>query len=792
MQPVRAARWRDRGLWCWLVLLALGIWLCARAQYVADLSAFLPSAPTAEQRVLLAQLKSGATARVLMLGLRGGDPAQRADASRRLAAALRASGAFEAVHNGDRSGGEQVAQLLFSRRYLLSPGVDQRRFTTEGLRDAIQDTVSLLGTPAGALVKPLLWRDPTGESVRLVEAMQPAGAPRTEDGVWVSRTQPRAVLLATTRADGEDLDAQARAQALVRERFAALGATGLSLELSGPGVFAVESRATIQSEVERLSVVGTVAMVAILLVAFGSLPPLGLAILPVASGVIAGIAAVSLASGRVHGITLGFGATLIGEAVDYGIYYLVQARGLGRDAWKREHWPTVRLGLFTSLAGFATLTVAGFDGLQQLGVFAVAGLLAAAATTRFVLPVLAPDGAAGLGLRMRLGEWTRRASLALPAWRIALSALTLGAAVLLVLHASPWRGTLTDLSPVPKDQLALDASLRADLGAADVGTLVAVQAGDEAAALRGAEMAADRLDPLVQKGVLRGYVSPSHILPSPQAQLARRAILPDAGVLRERLAAAAAGGPLPADKLSPFVDDVQAQRKLPPLTSADLQGTPLAGALDAQLVHARDGSSWIALLSLVTSAQHPDAGQAVRAVLAGLPETRVIRVQQELDGVYADYLRRARWQALAGVVAVVLLLAWHLRSAPRLARVLAPLAASVVLVLAGLTLAGAELGIMHLVGLLLVMAIGSNYALFFDHLHDHREPDTNTLASLLLANLTAVVSFGLLATSQVPALSALGRTVAPGALLSLVLAAAFCPPAARAPSGGLVGQSHGT
>ncbi|NUO73321.1 MAG: hypothetical protein HOQ10_11470, partial [Frateuria sp.] len=58
-QPLRSARWRDRSLWCWLALLAVGVWLCARAQYVADLSAFLPSAPTAEQRVLLAQLKSG-------------------------------------------------------------------------------------------------------------------------------------------------------------------------------------------------------------------------------------------------------------------------------------------------------------------------------------------------------------------------------------------------------------------------------------------------------------------------------------------------------------------------------------------------------------------------------------------------------------------------------------------------------------------------------------------------------------------------------------------------------------
>ena len=56
--------------------------------------------------------------------------------------------------------------------------------------------------------------------------------------------------------------------------------------------------------------------------------------LPVATGVLAGIAAVSLGFGQVHGMTLGFGTTLIGEAVDYAIYYLIQARG--GDRRRRE------------------------------------------------------------------------------------------------------------------------------------------------------------------------------------------------------------------------------------------------------------------------------------------------------------------------------------------------------------------------------------------------------------------------------------------------------------------------
>ena len=91
--------------------------------------------------------------------------------------------------------------------------------------------------------------------------------------------------------------------------------------------------------------------------------------------------------------------------------------------------------------------------------------------------------------------------------------------------------------------------------------------------------------------------------------------------------------------------------------------------------------------------------------------------------------------------------------------------------LAGLAVFQVELGILHLVGLLLVVAVGSNYGLFFDQLRTEGHADADMLASLLLANLTTVVSFGLIASSDIPALSAIGRVVAPGAFLALVLAA---------------------
>jgi predicted exporter len=106
-----------------------------------------------------------------------------------------------------------------------------------------------------------------------------------------------------------------------------------------------------------------------------------------------------------------------------------------------------------------------------------------------------------------------------------------------------------------------------------------------------------------------------------------------------------------------------------------------------------------------------------------------------------------------------------------------PLLVAVLLTMAGFAACGVPLGILHLVGLLLVVAVGSNYALYLDMLHHQgTHHDEDTLASLLLANLTTVLSFGLIAASQIPALAAIGRVVAPGALLALLLSAAYAVP----------------
>ena len=767
-------------LLAWLLVLVCGAVVIARTQIGADLSAFLPKSPDVRQRVLIEQLQSGVASRTLMLGIEGGSVEQRATVSRAVAKSMRESQLFDLVQNGDVSDWSDSGTWVFEHRYQLSPGVVPGQFTAAGLRDAINETLSMLGTPAGNVIKPLLDRDPTGETQRIAMELVPASAPRSEDGVWMSRTAPRALMIATTRAAGGDLDAQAVAIARVNAAYEAasrgMGADAPKLLLSGPPVFSVMSRDKIKTEAIHLAVVGGIVMGGLLLLAFASPRALVIAFLPVATGVVVGTASVSLVFGSVHGLTLGFGSTLIGETVDYAIYYLIQARGAavagtGWQRWRDLNWPTVRLGLLTSVCGFAALVFSGFPGLAQLGVFSIAGLVSAALATRYVLPMLAPDGATGMGMRRYMAQLAGALVRGLPRLRWPLAALGVAALGLVLWQGGHlWRADLGAMSPVPKAAQQMDEMLRNDIGASDGGVLVVAYGDDEQAALRHTEAAAARLDALVDSGELVGYETVTRVLPSAQTQAARIASLPTSDVLRANLAEATKGMPLPASRLEPFVQEVEAARKLQPVQRADLAGGPLGSVLNT-LMYQRPGGGWGTLVVL-----HPGTKfdqKRLETALAGLPDVQVVDVGRELAGLYQRYLHEAFVQVLLGALAVVVLLGIYLRSWRRLLAVCQPLLFAVVLTLGGMAVLQAALGILHLVGLLLIVAVGSNYALFFDQLRTTGQADEDTLASLMLANLTTVVSFGLIAISDIPALSSIGRVVAPGALLALLLSAAF-------------------
>jgi predicted exporter len=257
-------------------------------------------------------------------------------------------------------------------------------------------------------------------------------------------------------------------------------------------------------------------------------------------------------------------------------------------------------------------------------------------------------------------------------------------------------------------------------------------------------------------------------------QESRRSSLPGATVLRANLKQALGGLPLRADRLQPFLEDVEATRHAPLVTARDLAETSMSAGFEALILHQKD--RWNALLPLRSAAV---GGEIDRARVAGalngaqVEGVRVLDLKQESDSLYASYLAEAIHFSLAGLLALTVLLLVALRSPQRVALVLAPLILAVLTVAAGLAIFGVQLSILHLVGMLLIVAVGSNYALFFDRqAHAATQgSEALTLASLVIANASTVIGFGLLSFSQVPVLVALGTTVAPGAFLALLFAA---------------------
>lgn len=773
----------------WLGASVFAAIIVARAHYTADLSGFLPRAPSARQRLLVDQLRDGPASRLLLIGIEGANAAVRAELSTAMAQQLRADATFVGVGNGEPVSEARDRDFLLQNRYLLSDNVTPQHFTTSGLESAIGDTIELLASPAGLLAKSLLPRDPTGEFLEVLSELDRTARPRSLEGVWASLDGQRALILASTRASGSDLDAEEHALRAIRTAFAKAqhashepAAHLAQLELSGPPVFAVAARATIRREAVRLSIISTTLIVTLLLAVYRSVPVLLLGLLPVTSGALVGIAAVALGFGVVHGITLAFGITLIGESVDYSVYLFVQSgqpSGDGADSQRRERvlWRTILLGVLTSVCGFASLLPSGFPGLSQLGLYSITGLVAAAAVTRFVLPSLMPRS-----MRVRdltpLGNAAARILSGARAWRGLLGVVAVLAGLVLYLQRDVlWNRDLGALSPLSERAQALDAKLRADLGASDVGDFVVVTASDLQTVLGASEKVAAALEPLVSNQTIGGYDSPARYLPSIASQSERRASLPDPAELRARLSTATATLAVRAYRLEPFVEDVARARTAPLLTLSDLQGTSLVAGFNALVMHS--GEQWHALLPLHASAANvpPSAAamnQVRMAVESAAPgQALLLNLKTESDALYSSYLSEALRLSAAGFGAIIVLLLATLRSPVRVAGVVVPLLLAVLAVAAALLLGGRSLTILHLIGMLLIVAVGSNYALFFDRSNAAEHADTAplTLASLLIANATTVVGFGVLAFSQVPVLAALGSTVAPGAFLALVFSA---------------------
>jgi len=751
----------------WLALLLLTGWLIgSRVELTGDLRKFMPTAETPAQKLLIDELGEGPGSRLLLVALSHADAATLAEQSRALRDQLATQAQFKLVANGGETGLDAIPERLRPYRYLLSDTLDTQRFDREYFGAELAQRMQDLGSPAAALIEPLLPRDPTLETLKLADAWQPANAPRRQHGVWFDRGGHEALLAVETQAAGFDPKGQQAAVDAIRDAFAQVrGDSGSQLTLSGPGAFSVEIGGRTAREASWIGSIDGVIFALLLWLAYRSWKAPLLGGLPLASGGLAGLAAVTLLFDGVHGITVAFGFTLIGVAQDYPIHLFSHQRaGLSPWASARALWPTLGTGVASTCIAYFTFLVSGVDGLKQLAVFTVAGLAVAALSTRFLLPALidpAPRDAADSPrlerLWLRLARWPR---LHVGAY------LALAAAALAVALWAPgafWQNDLSRLTPVAAPMLARDAQLRRELGAPDVRYVIVLEARDAEVALRALERLQPALDTLRTQGAIGGYESAARYLPSRATQRARQAKLPEAKALRRSFNAAVAASAFDADAFDGFLDDLEIVRTAPTLAPQDLDGTPLAATVASLLLQREDHAT--ALVSL--SALHDPVAVARVAHAHG---AQLLDLKQASESLVAAYRQRVLWAlALASLLLVVTV--WvALRQPRRVLRVLAPMALTTLLVLAVLRGCGVELNLFHLVALILAAGLGLDYALFFDHAGDDRAEQLRTLHAIIVCSLTTLLVFALLALSSIPVLRAIGVTVALGVLFNFALA----------------------
>ena len=742
----------------WLLgLIAVAALAIPTLRVSTDLRSFMPPPRTPDQALLMDQIGSGPGSRLLLIAIEGASEPQLAALSRGLADALGHDPDFEQVINGAFDPAKLDSALL-PYRYLLSPTLDHHALDADYLGEQLEQRVEDLASPAASLLKPLLARDPTLETLVLATRWSPPNAPAMRDGVWFS-SDGAALLLADTRGAGFDPAAQRVAIDALEQAFHRLPDVGSArLTLSGPGYFSVLISAKTRAEADRIGAVSTIGFILLLLLAYRSIPSLLLAGLPVVSGALAGVAALALVFGYAHGITLAFGFTLLGVAQEYPIRVLSHRRA-GEDALAsvRALWPLLATAIASASIAYLAFFVSGVAGLQQLAVFTIAGLIVAGLTTRYLLPRVLPlrfrDAADTPGLARAARFFDR---LPRPRWLPWL----LTALALFALWRAPgpmWQNDLAALTPLPQKLLLRDEKLRGELGAPDVRYQLVLNGASADAVLVLSEQLEPRLAALVEQGALDAAELPSRYLPSIATQRARQAKLPDRTTLDTALAAASRDLPFRAGLFAPFVDDVETARRAPPLTPAAFEKTPLGTRLASMLVKRGDG--WLGLATL--SGVHDAAALAAFAASTH-GQVRLLDLKAASESLVVAYRQRILRALGLALVLLALTVVIALRSPRRAWHVLAPMLLATLLVLVVERASGISLSLFHLVALTLAAGLGLHYALFFERPVADAAEGRRTLHATLVCVLSALLVFGMQAWSTLPVLRAIGLTVGLG------------------------------
>jgi predicted exporter len=315
------------------VLLALGAFVALRFEVTTDLYAFLPEADDRELGALSHQIAQSELSRTMIFALSAPDADTAVRASRAFESALRQETSvapeIAALEGGPAEGVERgLFELYEPRRFgFLAPDAPQARarIADAGLTRAAVELRTALASPMAPMLSRVAPRDPFQIVPGLFQGLRGSAANdlTVRDGRFIASDQRTAVLFLSTRSSAFDADVQAPVIAGIGRAFARVDRSfdgTLELDQSGLNRFATRAATAIKGDIQRVSTLSMLLIGAMLFGLFRSFRLLALASIPVGAGVLAGSFVVLLLFGRVHGITMAFGASLIGLSVDYVVH----------------------------------------------------------------------------------------------------------------------------------------------------------------------------------------------------------------------------------------------------------------------------------------------------------------------------------------------------------------------------------------------------------------------------------------------------------------------------------------
>ncbi len=753
----------------WLVCLAgAGGWIGQAFEVSHDLAAFLPDRGRPVERLLISKANRGAISRTVLAGFAGGSLEQRLAASREAGGFLRQQPDIEQVAHGAQGLDLNAFERLFAYRYLLA---GHQVFDADSLHAAFEARLKELRSPLGSTVKQTLAGDPTASFRTLLLAWHESHTlPEQEQGLWVTSDRERALLLAVIGDSEGDHARDASIIPAITETLKTIAEHhDVELLLAGRPVLVAEARESVRASLVFGSIAASGLVILLLLWIYRSFGVLLLGILPLLSGVLAGLFAVLVLFGPVHGIVLAFGVTLLGIAIDYPLHLFSHGRRDEPLALTARHLQRpILLGALTTAGMFAVFGAGSAPGLGQLACFAGVGILTAALTLRYVVPNIAT---------LLKVEPTPRMVDLLPAsapralmWLVMIAAL--GAALQLISrHDRLFESDVGVLNPLPEAAKQLDRTLRSDLGAPDLRHLFLISADDAEIVLERAETLAPGLEEVQAQGGIAGFDTPSRYLPSLARQAERQAALPPPDQLATALDEARQEFPFKDDLFAAFLEAVETSRNIDPLgAEAGLRlfnETPLGAKLDQLLIHA--DQRWYGFLP-ISGVGEIDALQAL-ADESG--DIELIDLKALSEDTLSAFREEALFLLALGFGVILLLLAAFRYPPSVIAEIVLVLILSIVVTTAALSLIGEKLTMLHILAGLLVVGLGLDYTIFFSWPDADRHQQKRTRHALLVCVLSTVIVFGLLACSNIGLLRAIGLTVALGACTTFAIAYAM-------------------